>query len=191
MSAMNTVHFTTRSIDAMHAYARGQELLNGGKYQAALQAFHEAVAADPDFGRAYALIGSAYINLKDIDKADAAFQEAMKRLDRMTEREKYRTLGTYYLGVARNYPKAAESFEALIKAYPADSAAYNNLALAYLYQRDLTRAKEVAGKGLQLHPNDLINRTNYADYAMYAADFKTAMAESAIVIKRNPFGVVV
>ena len=39
----------------------------------------------------------------------------------MTDREKYRTRGGYYL-LTRNTDKAREELQALVKQYPADSA---------------------------------------------------------------------
>src|SRR4051812_6841952 len=85
--------FTAGSIDAMRAYARGQELNAAGRPREALTAFEEAVRLDPDFGRAYVNMASIYTNLKVDDRAKALYEEALKHLDRMTAREKYRTRG--------------------------------------------------------------------------------------------------
>jgi tetratricopeptide (TPR) repeat protein len=178
--------FTTTSLDAMLAFVRGQDLLERGSYVASIEAFQQAIALDPEFGRAYALIGTVYTNLKELDKADAYFQQALKRVDRMTEREKYRTLAGYYLFVAGNYQKAIDNYETLLRLYPAEAAPYNNLSLAYLYERNIPKAMEVARKGVEELPKSAVRRTNYADYAMYAADFKTAMAEATRVVKDNP-----
>jgi eukaryotic-like serine/threonine-protein kinase len=178
--------FTAGSIDAMRAYARGQELLNAGKYKDALQSLQEATDRDPRMGRAYSAMGAIYVNLKQMDRAEAAFQLAMKNLDRMSEREKYRTMATYYLGVAGNYEKGIENYEALIKSYPADNVAYGNLAFAYVRIGNIPRAKEVARLGLEIYPKNLLQRTNYAAYCVYAGDFDTAAQEAERVLKENP-----
>jgi eukaryotic-like serine/threonine-protein kinase len=177
--------FTAGSIDAMRAYARGQELFNAGKYQEALASLQEATRHDPKLGRAYAAMGAIYVNLKQTDKAKASFEEALKLLERMSEREKYRTRATYYIGVAGNYPKAIENYEALIKEYPADNGAYGNLALAYLRTGKVARARDIAKRGLEIHPRNLRERTNYAAYALYAADFATAAHEAEAVLAEN------
>ena len=177
--------FTAGSIDAMRAYARGQELFNAGKYQEALASLQEATRHDPKLGRAYAAMGAIYVNLKQTDKAKASFEEALKLLERMSEREKYRTRATYYIGVAGNYPKAIENYEALIKEYPADNGAYGNLALAYLRTGDVARARDVAKRGLDIYPRNLRERTNYAAYALYAADFGSAAQEAETVLAEN------
>ena len=50
------------------------------------------------------------------------WKKALSLMDRMTEREKYRTQGTYFFAVARNYEKAIDNYETLIKQYPTDSS---------------------------------------------------------------------
>ena len=130
LAAAETV--TAGSLDAMRAYARAQELSLTSKFQEALAEYQRAVELDPGFGRAYAGMAGVYANyFKQPEKAEASYQTALKHIDRMTEREKYRTLGTYYLDIARNYEKAIENYETLVKLYPADDGGHGNLALAY------------------------------------------------------------
>ena len=50
-------------------------------------------------------------------ESEKAFREAMARIDRMSEREKYRTRGAYYI-VMRQPEKAIEQLEQLVKLYP-------------------------------------------------------------------------
>ena len=71
---------------------------------------------------------------------------ALKNLDRMTAREKYRTLGVYYLGTVRDYQQAIDNFELLVKDYPADNMGHANLALSYVCARNLPRAMEEGKK---------------------------------------------
>ena len=47
------------------------------------------------------------------------FELALSHIDHMTEREKGRTRGTYYL-TTRNYQKASEVYEQLVETYPFD-----------------------------------------------------------------------
>jgi tetratricopeptide (TPR) repeat protein len=104
----------------------------------------------------------------------------------MTEREKYRTLGAYYFSIARNYPKAAETYEALIARYPADQAALSNLAFSYAQLRNFGRAVEISRQLVDLYPPYVLGRNNYASYSLYAGDFETAIAEIGKVLKQNP-----
>jgi tetratricopeptide (TPR) repeat protein len=184
--AADAESFTTASIEAMRAYARGQELNAAGKPRDALKAFEAAVKQDPGFGRAYVNMASIYTNLKLDDQAKAHYEEALKHLDRMTPREKYRTRGLYYLGIERDYEQAIANFERLVNEYPADNMGYGNLALAYIYVRNIRKAVEVGRKATEVYPANLLQRTNYATYSMYAGDFDTAVEQTGIVLKQNP-----
>jgi serine/threonine protein kinase/tetratricopeptide (TPR) repeat protein len=178
---------TTSSLEALQAYSRAQELADANKIREALAAYQETVKLDPNFGRAWAGMGVIYAaTLKDEARAKAAYEEALKHVDRMTDREKLRTLGTYYLTVARNNEKAIENYETLVKLYPADDAGHGNLGLAYLYVGNLPRAIAEARQVLQIYPSQWIQRYNYAMYEMYAGHFDVAMKEGARVTKEAP-----
>ena len=178
--------FTAASLEAMSAYARGQDLAVQGEFEDALVAYQEAVASDPEFGRAYAGMGVVYGNLRREDEAEESYQKAFKNLDRMSERERYRTLGGYYLLVSHNYEKAIENYQTLVDLYPADGGAYSNLGYAYHMVRDFDKAVEAGQRSVELDSGNLIKRINYAIYATYAGDFETAIAESETVYEQNP-----
>ncbi|HYT69421.1 MAG TPA: protein kinase [Vicinamibacterales bacterium] len=178
--------FTAGSLAAMQAYARGQQLAAIGRREEALKAYEDAISADPNFGRAYAGMGVVYFNLKQFDKSEEAYQKALKHLDRMTERERLRTLGGYLISVPRNYVQAVETFRELVKKYPTDNIGYSNLALAHFYLHQFAEAKEIAMKGIELSPDNVMQHSNLASYAMYAGDFATAIAEADKVLKANP-----
>ena len=86
--------FTAASLEAMRAYARGQGFHDAGRY---LEAHRSPTRKRRPtlfwFGRAYAATGSVYGNLKRFEKAEESYKKALKLIHRMTEREKYRTLG--------------------------------------------------------------------------------------------------
>jgi serine/threonine protein kinase/tetratricopeptide (TPR) repeat protein len=177
---------TASSFEALRAYERGQDLARGNKLEDALAAYRQAIALDPGMGRAYAGMAVVYDDLKDETKTKTAYEEALKRVDRMTEREKYRTLGTYYLLVARNYDKAIENYETLLQRYPADSAAHGNLGMAYMLTGDPERAVKEAREVLKIYPKNLKQRRNLALYLMYSGDFKSAIDEGSHTIAETP-----
>jgi tetratricopeptide (TPR) repeat protein len=177
---------TASSLEALQAYSRAQELADANKNREALAAYQETVRLDPNFGRAWAGMGVIYTILKDEARAKEAYEEALKHVDRMTDREKLRTLGTYYLNVARNNEKAIENYETLVKLYPADDAGHGNLGLAYVYVGNLPRAIAEARQVLQIYPSQWAQRYNLAMYEMYAGHFEVAMKEGARVTKEAP-----
>ena len=111
--------FTAANLEAVREYAKGQELFAAGKLAEAIPAFIAATKLDPDFGRGYSSAATAAANLGRREEADEYYNKALAKIDRMTEREKFRTRGQYYL-FSRNAPKAIEEFTALVEKYPSD-----------------------------------------------------------------------
>src|SRR5262249_54401599 len=111
---------TSSSIEAVHEYAVAQELQFYGKWEEAQTHYSNAITLDPNMGRAYA--GLAAMNANTGHKADAEkyYQAAMAHIDRMSDREKYRTRGGYYL-MTRQPDKAIQEYDALVQQYPADA----------------------------------------------------------------------
>jgi tetratricopeptide (TPR) repeat protein len=178
--------FTAASLEAARDFSVGQELASAGKHDEAILSYRKAIEKDPRFGRAYASWATSAAILGRREESAEAYKHALSLVDRMTEREKYRTLGTYYLMTVRNYEKAVENYSELVRLYPADRTGHNNLALAYFYLLDFPKALEEARKALEIYPKNETSRTNYALYAMYAGDFETAVAEARKVIEQNP-----
>ena len=177
--------FTAGSLEAAHEYAIGQDLFFSGKFEDAAKHYEQAIRLDPNLGRAYAGLGAAYNNMGRASDAEAEYKLAMSHIDRMTDREKYRTRATYYL-VTHNEPRAIEELTQLIKQYPADMAGLNNLALAYFYQHDMTRALEASERPIALYPKNVVARSNAALYAMYAGNFAKAKQQAQAALQINP-----
>ncbi len=177
--------FTTASLQALSSYARGQELHQQGSSEEAAEQYRQAIAFDPEFGRAYSGLAVILYNQGEIEKAAEQFQKALALVDRMTERERYRTRGNYYLTV-HNHVKAIEEFRQLLERYPADTAGHNGLALAHFFGRDMERALAEGRRGVEIYPKFVPARSNLALYALYAGDFVAAEKEATIVLGLNP-----
>jgi len=177
--------FTASSLEAVHEYALGQDLFFRGKFDDAASHYEQAVKLDPNLGRAYAGLGASYSNMGRPSDAEAEYKLAMAHIDRMTDREKYRTRATYYL-VTHNNPKAIEELNQLVKQYPADIAGLNNLALAYFYQRDMAKAVDASERPISLYPKNVLGRANAALFAMYAGNFDRARSQAQAVLQSNP-----
>ena len=177
--------YSAGSIEAAHEYAQAQELQWAGKWDEAAKTYTRAAEMDPNMGRAWAGLAAVYANQGKASESEKAFREAMARIDRMSEREKYRTRGAYYI-VMRQPDKAIEQLEQLVKLYPADTAGMANLALAQFYRRDMPRALAEGRLAIAIYPKNVIQRNNVALYAMYAGEFDTALKESAAVLAMNP-----
>ena len=177
--------FSAGSVEAAHQYALAEQAEWSGKSQEALTDYSKAVELDPNLGRAYANMSAIYANLGKTEEAEANQKLAMAKIDRMSDRERYKTRGIYYL-VTRNDQKAIEELSTLIKQYPTDGGGLQNLALAYFYHRDFPKALEIGRRASQLFPKNVSRLNNVALYGMYASDFAGSIKDAEAVIGLNP-----
>lgn len=168
--------FTATSLEAMKNYTVAQDLMISARYEESLSYYEAAVADDPNFGRAMSGWALSLYYLGRQDEAAELWERALSKSASMTPRERFRTQGLYFLAVQGNYAKGIESFRALVNKYPADSAGYNNLAVAYFSTLDFEQARATGRKALEIYPTNKIILSNYALYAMYAGDFESAEA---------------
>ena len=177
--------FTSSSLEAAHEYALAQELQWSGKWEEALPRYRRATYLDPNLGRAYAGLAALNANMGRRDIAEGYYKQALALLDRMTDREKFRTRGGYYL-MMHESRKAIDEYNSLVQQYPSDQGGRTNLALAYFYLRDMSKALQEARLSLELAPNSLLSRNNLALYAIYAGDFAAGQREAQTVLDTNP-----
>ena len=178
--------FTTTSLEAASAYVRAQDLAGAGKFNEAIAQYQEAVQRDPKFGRAYSGWATAEFRAGRPEDADQLWKKSITQIERMTEREKYRTLGGYYLGPGANDEQGLENYRLLVEKYPLDGIGMNNLAVAYFRNLDFKRAYEQGEKAKAIYSNGN-TRSNLALYAMYASNFDAAAAEARKALEVAPF----
>ncbi len=176
--------FTAESLEAAHEYAVAQRLQWGGKWDDAIQHYLKAIQLDPNMGRAYAGVAAVYTNTGRHQEAEKYYKLALSKMDRMSDREKYRTRGLYYVS-ERDPDKAIDELSGLVKQYPADTAGIANLALAYFYKRDMQRALDEGRRAVEILPKNVPQRNNVGLYAMYAGDFESAIREQQAVLELN------
>jgi serine/threonine protein kinase/Flp pilus assembly protein TadD len=181
-----TESVTASSLEAVREYTIAQDLASAGRHADAIAHYQAAVARDPAFGRAYSGWATAAFYLGRKEEAEAQWKKALALTDGMTEREKYRTRGTYYLGIARNYDQAIENYSALIRLYPTDIAGHNNLAFAYFSTLNFAKAREEGDRARQLYPRNVLIGNNAALYAMYAGDFNASAEQAKGLAAQEP-----
>src|SRR6185503_4153500 len=138
-----------------------------GKSDDAVRYYLQAVAVDPNLGRAYSGLAAVAFNLKKREEADGYFKKALALIDRMSEREKYRTLGAYHI-FAGNSEQAVEAFRKLTSLFPGDSAGYTNLSTAYVRLGKMQESIEPSRRAVEITPSNLLRRYNYAIHSMFA-----------------------
>ncbi len=178
--------FTASSLEAVRQYTLAQDLAGRGRDSEAIAYYQRAIQADPNFGRAFSGLATSLYHIGRQDEAAEEWKKALALMGRMTDREKYRTLGTYNLAIAGNYQQAIENYSTLVEHYPSDLVGLNNLAFAYFSVLDFTKALEVGKRALDLYPSNPVIGNNYALYAMYAGELDTAAAQAEKLAAADP-----
>src|SRR6185436_14056861 len=129
------------------------------------------------FGLGHAGMAIASRNLDKQQDAEKYIKEAVGHLDGMTERERYRTRGLFYM-ITGDHQQCVKEFGDLIARYAADASARNNLALCSTYMRNMPRAVEEMRQAVKILPKRALYRENLAVYADYSGDFATAEQEA-------------
>ena len=181
--AMETL--SAGSLDAVHEYALAMEALASSKNDEALRRFTRAAEIDPKFGLADAGKAIASRNLGQQQDAEKYIREAITHIDRMTERERYRTRGMFYF-ITGNYQKCVEEYGALITRYASDVSAHNNRGICYSYLRNIPQTIEELRKASEILPKRVLYKFNLAAYESLAGDFQTAERDARAALKMDP-----
>ena len=174
--ALDTLSAT--SLEVVRDYAAAMNALANSSFDQARENFEKAIEQDPRFGLAHAGLAIASANLGNQQDAERHVTEAMRHVDAMTERERFRTRGLYYL-VTSDYPSCVKEYGALVARFKADAAARNNAALCSTRLRDINTALAQMREAMAILPNRALYRVNTALYAAYAGDFAAAEAAAA------------
>jgi len=177
---------TATSLQAIKYYTTAQDLALAGRDEEAIEYYAKAIEEDAEFARAYSGWGLSANKLGRSSESEEKWQQALGLLDRLTERERYRTLGLYYSFVSLNFGTAIENYQKLVERFPADGAGMNNLAVLYTMTAQYDRALAVSEQLLEMYPNLTFYHANNASYAMYAGDIETLRAEARYVLDDNP-----
>ena len=176
--------FTAGSLEAVHQYGIAMEQQFAGKTDEAFASFSKAAELDPNFARAYSGMAAVAGNQGRAQDAEKYFKLAMQHIDHMTERERHRIRGLYYLSTG-NWEKCVEENSELVRQYPADNIGHNNLSICYKGEHNTLKAIEEVRRSLEVSPNNEL-RANLALYLAYTGDFSTAEQEARKVLQVNP-----
>jgi eukaryotic-like serine/threonine-protein kinase len=177
--------FSSSSLDASHEYALGRDLSDRGNYEEAAKYYRRAIELDPNMGRAYAALANLENNTGQTTDSAKHYDMAMTRIDRMSDREKYRTRAEYFL-FKREPREAIQQYSGLVKQFPGDTSAHSNMALAYFEMRDFPMALQEGRLAVQYAGKSVLERNNLALFAIYAGEFATGEKYAHEVIQQEP-----
>jgi tetratricopeptide (TPR) repeat protein/predicted Ser/Thr protein kinase len=177
--------FTAASLEAVHQDSLGVDEQFAGKFQEAFDSFQKAAELDPKFARAYTGMAAMAQNLGRPGDAVKYMKLAMEHVDRMTERERYRNRGLYYLTTGE-WQKCVQEYSQLVTHYPADRVGQNNLASCYVQLRNAPKALEAAQHAVQIVPKGVGPRLNLAFISAFAGDFAASEKQARAALEISP-----
>jgi serine/threonine protein kinase/tetratricopeptide (TPR) repeat protein len=181
--ALETLSAT--SLEAIHEYSVGVDAMSNGKHEDALRSFSKALDIDQNFGLAYTAMAIAARNQGQQQEAEKYVKLAVNNIDHMTERERYRTQGMYYL-LLNDAQKCVDEYSTMVSRFPADVAAHNNRALCWAQLRNMTKALEDVRQAAAILPKRPIYRFSISVYASYSSEFQTGEREARTLLDMDP-----
>lgn len=167
---------TTASLDALRAYTLATKSLSDGKTEEAITFYKQAAEIDPNFAGAYASLAGAYNNKGEMSQAADYAAKAFALRDRLTEREKQKVVGFYYVFVTGELDKDIENLEAAKLIYPRDNVYPLNLGASYGELGKFAKAEENARAALALDPTLFFAISNVGKYLIKQSRFDEAKA---------------
>jgi serine/threonine protein kinase/tetratricopeptide (TPR) repeat protein len=156
---------TTSSLEALKSYTQGfkaQDLATAVTY------YKRAVDLDPNFATAWLGLGVAQSNLGETGTSNEYFAKAYSLRDRVSDRERFRIEGDYYLFVTGDTEKAHQTYEQWAQAYPRDFIAYTDLGLIYMGLAQWDKAVATTLEAKRLNPDDQVASSNLVDAYAFA-----------------------
>ena len=157
---MSIEQATTASLEALKAYAMGNEERSKGRPREALAFYKRAIELDPNFAMAYARIGVHYGNQGEFETAKEYVQKAYDLRERVSERERFYITEKYNNYITGDMDKVLETLQTWSKLYPNDFIPHNNLSLNYQLIGRYDEATKEALEAVRLSPNNASARIN-------------------------------
>ena len=177
--------FTAASLEAVHQDSLGVDEQFAGKFQEAFDSFQKSAELDPKFARAYSGMAAMAKSLGRPGDAVKYMKLAMANVDRMTERERYRDQGLYYLTLG-DWQNCVQQFSTLVARYPADRVGQNDLAECYTQLRNAPKALEAQRHAVELVPRGVVQRQSLAFISIFAGDFAAGEKEARTALEISP-----
>ena len=177
--------FKAASLEAVHQEAVGMDETFAGRFQEAFDSFQKAADLDPRFARAYTGMAAMDRNLGKPEDAVKYMKIAMEHMNDMTDRDRYRNRGLYYL-TTEDWQDCVQEYTQLVTRYPADRVGQNNLATCYTQLRNAPKALEAAEQEVKIVPKGVGQRLNLAYVSAFAGDFAGSEKEARTALAMNP-----
>jgi tetratricopeptide (TPR) repeat protein len=141
---------TTPNLDALRKYSQAMQAIDvEGDIDRAIALLDEAVALDTAFAMAYRKLAVELSNREEQRRREIeAITKAFENRERLTETERYVTMGSYYTAVGPDLNRAVAAYENALVIDPNQGTALNNLGVIELAMRNPERAREYYNRAL-------------------------------------------
>ena len=177
---------TTSSLEALKAYAMGNDERGKGRARESLAFYNRAVELDPNFAMAQARIGVFYINQEQLETAKPYLQKSYDLRDRVSERERLYITEKYYNYLTGEIDKAIETLKTWSRLYPNDFIPHNNLSLDYQILGNFEESLKEALEAVRLTPNSFTAHENVVTSFLGLGRIEEAEQASNEIEKLNP-----
>ena len=157
---------------AFAAFLEGLAAGRGGDYVRALEHLRRAVELDPEFSLAARAAAVSSQVLGDLPSQMAFIERAFDGLHRLSGDQRTRTKFLYHMMIG-DHRRAIPELEQYLERHPRERGIADNLALSYLFTRDLDAAVEQGRRNAE-HHHTFITQANLSMYLMYAGRFEEA-----------------
>jgi eukaryotic-like serine/threonine-protein kinase len=154
---------TTSSLDALKAYATGNELRGKGNANESANFYRRAIELDPNFAMAYARLATYHGNRSELEKARQYAEKAYELRDRVSEHERFYISEKYHNFVTGDLDNSIEVLRGWATTYPNDFIPHNNLANNYGFMGRYEEALHEAIEAARLDPRSTVARGNVVD----------------------------
>jgi len=180
---------TTSSLEALQKYTQGTRAIRvEGDFAKGVGLLFEAVALDTAFAAAYASLGWVAALAEERTGTFEAFTAAYRHLDRLTDWERYYTIGSYYSTVTGEHEKAITTYLTLLDTYPDKSTGLFFLAGAYTTTRQHAQAVEMYNRAIELDSTNALAYRILFGNQMSLGDLQGAQATVDLMTENdNPY----
>ncbi len=129
----------TKSFEAYQLFVEATDFSVVMTYRTRNHLLERALKLDPDFASAWMSLGAHYSNTGELDAAGAAWEEARRQSDRLTEVQRLRLEGLIALRIEYDVAASLEIFDLLVQREPFNWRHHNDRSVAL---RDLGRYED-------------------------------------------------
>ena len=182
---------TTPNLKALRKYSQAMLAIDvEDDEDRAISLLDEAVALDTSFAMAYRKLAVVLSNRQEQRRREVeAITKAFKNRERLTETERYVTMGSYYSFVGPDLNQAVAAYENALAIDPNQGIALNNLGVIQGALRNPARAREYYSRALDADSSTALYWVNLASTLFTTGETEAArelLARAEARFPENP-----